>query len=32
MRGLFIKYYRHIIENTRAVVDKPNTFVFKKLK
>ena len=32
MRGLPIKYYRYAIEQTGAVVDKPSTFVFKRLK
>ena len=32
MRGLPIKYYRYAIEQIEAVVDKPSTFVFKRLK
>jgi hypothetical protein len=32
MRGLPIKYRRHIIEKTGAVVDEPNTLIFKRLK
>ena len=32
MRGLPIKYYRYTIEQIGAVVDKPSTFVFKRLK
>jgi hypothetical protein len=32
MRGLPIKYYRHIIEKTGAVADEPNTLIFKRLK
>jgi hypothetical protein len=32
MRGLPIKYYRHVMEQTGAVIDKPSTFVFKRLK
>ena len=32
MRGLPIKYHRYTIEQTGAVVDKPRTFVFKRLK
>ena len=32
MRGLPVKYYRHVMEKTGAVVDKFNTFVFKRLK
>ena len=32
MRGLPIKYYRHIIEQIGAVVDEPSTLMFKKLK
>ena len=32
MRGLPVKYRRHIIEQTGAVADKPNTLRFKKLK
>ena len=32
MRGLPIDYRRHIIEKTGAVVDKPKTLVFKRLK
>jgi len=32
MQGLPIKYHRHIIEKTGAVVDKPSTLVFKRLK
>ena len=32
MRGLPIKYRRHIIEKTRAVADKPSTLIFKRLK
>ena len=32
MRGLPIKHYRYAIEQTGAVVDKPSTFIFKRLK
>jgi hypothetical protein len=32
MRGLLIKYCRHIIEKTGAVADEPSTLVFKRLK
>ncbi|OCL01020.1 uncharacterized protein K441DRAFT_8929 [Cenococcum geophilum 1.58] len=32
MRGLPIEYSRHAIERTGAVVDKPSTFVFERLK
>jgi len=32
MRGLPIKYHRHIIEKIGAVVDKPSTLMFKRLK
>ena len=32
MRGLPIKYYRYAIEQIGAVVDKPSTFIFKRLK
>ena len=32
MRGLPIKYYRHIIEKIGAVVDEPSTLIFKRLK
>ena len=32
MRGLPIEYYRHVMEQTRAVVDRPSTLVFKELK
>jgi hypothetical protein len=32
MRGLPIEYRRHIIEKTGAVVDKPSTLIFKRLK
>ena len=32
MRGLPIKYYRHIIEKTGAVADEPSTFVFERLR
>ena len=32
MRGLSIKYYRYVIEQIGAVVDKPSTFIFKRLK
>ena len=32
MRGLPIKYYRHVIEKIGAVVDEPRTLVFKRLK
>ena len=32
MRGLLIKYYRYIIEKTGAVIDKPSTLIFKRLK
>jgi len=32
MQGLPIKYRRHVIEQIGAVVDKPNTLRFKRLK
>ena len=32
MRGLPIKYRRYIIEKLGAVVDKPSTLIFKRLK
>jgi hypothetical protein len=32
VRGLPIKYYRHIIEKIGAVADKPSTLIFKRLK
>ena len=32
MRGLPIKYYKHIMEKTGAVADEFNIFVFKRLK
>ena len=32
MRGLFIKYYRYVIEKTEAIADEPNTFIFERLK
>jgi len=32
MRGLSTKYYRHAMEQTGAVADKPNTLIFKRLK
>ena len=32
MRGLPIEYYRYAIEQTGAVIDKPSTFVFERLK
>jgi hypothetical protein len=32
MRGLPIEFRRHVIEQTGAVVDKPSTFVSKRLK
>ena len=32
MRGLPIKYRRHVIEKTGAVVDEPRTLIFKRLK
>jgi len=32
MRGLPIKYHRHIIEQIGAVADKPSTLIFKRLK
>ena len=32
MRGLPIKYRRHVIEITGAVADKPRTLIFKRLK
>ena len=32
MRGLPIKYYRHVIERTGAVIDEPSTCVFKRLR
>jgi hypothetical protein len=32
MRGLPIKYRRHVIEKTGAVADESRTLVFKRLK
>ena len=32
MRGLFIKYYKYIIEKPRAVANKPSIFMFKRLR
>ena len=32
MRGLPIKFYRHVIEKIGAVVDEPSTFIFERLK
>ena len=32
MRGLPIKYYRYVMEQTGAVVDEFSIFVFKRLK
>jgi hypothetical protein len=32
MRGLPIKYRRHVIEKIGAVVDEPSTLVFERLK
>ena len=32
MRGLPIKYRRHIIEKTGAVIDEPSTLIFERLK
>ena len=32
IQGLPIKYRRHAIEKTGAVVDKPSTLIFKRLK
>ena len=32
MRGLPIEHYRYAIEQTGAVVDKPSTLVFERLK
>ena len=32
MHRLPIKYHKYAIEKTGAVVDKPSTFVFKRLK
>ena len=32
MRGLPIKYRRHVIEKIGAVVDEPSTLIFKRLK
>ena len=32
MRGLPIKYRRHVIEKIGAVADEPSTLVFKRLK
>ena len=32
MRGLPIKYRRHVIEKIGAAVDKPSTLIFKRLK
>jgi hypothetical protein len=32
MRGLPIKYHRHVMEQTGAVADEPSTLVFERLK
>ena len=32
MRGLPIKYRRHVMEKTGAVVDEPSTLIFERLK
>jgi hypothetical protein len=32
MRGLPIKYYRHVIEQIGAIVDEPKTLIFGRLK
>ena len=32
MQGLPIKYRRHVIEKTGAVVDEPRTLIFERLK
>ena len=32
MYRLSIKYYGYIIKMTGAVIDEPNTFIFKRLK
>jgi len=32
MRGLPIKYRRHIMEKTGAVADEPSTLIFERLK
>ena len=32
MRGLPIKYCRHVIEKTGAVADEPNIFIFERLR
>jgi hypothetical protein len=32
MRGLLIEYCRYILEKIGAVVDKPRTLIFKRLK
>ena len=32
MRGLPIKFRRHILEKIGAIVDEPNTLIFKRLK
>jgi hypothetical protein len=32
MQGLPIEYYRYVIEQTGAVVDKPSTLIFDRLK
>ena len=32
MRGLPIKYRRHVIEKIGAVVDEPSTLIFERLK
>ena len=32
MQNLFIKYCRHAIEKTRAIVDEPSTLIFERLK
>jgi hypothetical protein len=32
IRGLPIKYYRHVMEQTGAVADEPRTLIFGRLK
>jgi len=32
MQRLSIKYYRYIIIKIEAIIDKPSTLIFKKLK
>jgi len=32
MQGLPIEYCKHVIEKTKAIVNKPSIFMFKRLK